>query len=135
MEVRNCRNCGKLFNYIGGSYRSLCPACIDKLEEKFQEVKAYVEDNRGVTMNDLTQRFEVDARQIEKWVREERLCFAEDSPIGIGCEKCGKMIKTGKYCPACAQEMENLMTNLYKASNNQPFAKKKDGNRMRFLDK
>lgn len=135
MEVRNCKNCGKLFNYIGGAYRNLCPACIDALEDKFQEVKKYVEDNPGVTMNELTEKFDVDSRQIEKWVREERLCFAEDSPIGIGCEKCGKMIKTGKYCPACGQEMESLMSNLYKASNNMPIAKKPSGSRMRFLDK
>ena len=42
MEVKNCKNCGRLFNYIGGAYKSLCPACIDRLEEKFQEVKKYI---------------------------------------------------------------------------------------------
>lgn len=43
MEVRNCRSCGRLFNYMGAP---LCPACQKKLEEKFQEVKAFLEENR-----------------------------------------------------------------------------------------
>lgn len=41
MEVKNCKNCGRLYNYIGGVYR-LCPECMRKLEEKFQEVKDYI---------------------------------------------------------------------------------------------
>ena len=36
MDVRNCKECGRLFNYIGG--QRLCPACKDKLEEKFAQV-------------------------------------------------------------------------------------------------
>ena len=43
MELMNCRNCKKLFNYIAGE--KLCPACKEKLEEKFQEVKKYIEEN------------------------------------------------------------------------------------------
>lgn len=31
MDVRNCRGCGRLYNYIGGSYRNLCPDCVRKL--------------------------------------------------------------------------------------------------------
>ena len=43
MELMNCRNCKKLFNYIAGE--KLCPACKEKLEEKFQKVKKYIEEN------------------------------------------------------------------------------------------
>ena len=42
MELMNCRNCKKLFNYIAGE--KLCPACKERLEEKFQEVKKYIEE-------------------------------------------------------------------------------------------
>ena len=44
MDVRNCRGCGRLYNYIGGSYRNLCPDCVRKLEEKFDIVKDYIEE-------------------------------------------------------------------------------------------
>ena len=44
MNVRNCRKCGKLFNYMMGM--PICPACKEKLEQKFQEVKKYIRENR-----------------------------------------------------------------------------------------
>ncbi len=40
MNVRNCRKCGNLFNYVSGP--PICMACREKLEEKFQEVKKYI---------------------------------------------------------------------------------------------
>ena len=49
MEVKNCKTCGRLYNYIGGVYR-LCPECMRKLEEKFQEVKDYIEDNHKILL-------------------------------------------------------------------------------------
>lgn len=53
MEVKNCKNCGRLYNYIGGVYR-LCPECMRKLEEKFQEVKDYIEDNPRADMREIS---------------------------------------------------------------------------------
>ena len=55
MEVRNCRGCGRLYNYIGGSYRNLCPECVGKLEDKFQEVKDYIEEHRAATISMISQ--------------------------------------------------------------------------------
>lgn len=136
MEVRNCKNCGRLFNYIGGTYRNLCPACVDSLEEKFQEVKKFVENNPHCTINDITEAMNVTAKQVEKWIREDRLFFTDDSPIGIDCEKCGTMIKSGRFCPACKNEMENQMNNLYKAVVKPSTTSVRSGNsKMRYLDK
>lgn len=136
MEVRNCKNCGRLFNFIGGAYRNLCPACVDMMEDRFVEVKKYIEDNPHCTINDITDAIDVSARQIEKWIREDRLFFADDSPIGIDCEKCGAMIKSGRFCPACKSDMENQMSNLYKAVVKQePVHKRSGSSKMRYLDK
>lgn len=137
MEVRNCKNCGRLFNYIGGAYKNLCPACIEALEDKFQDVKKYVEENPRCSINELSEKMEVSVKQLEKWVREERLCFADDSPIGLDCEKCGKLIKTGRFCEACRNEMQSQMSQLYKAEpvKRKDNIKKDTTNKMRFLDK
>ena len=68
-------------------------------------------------------------------MREERLKFSDDSPVGIECMNCGAMIKFGKYCEACKGKMIN---NLSHAVEEEPVKvevpKKSDGNRMRFLD-
>lgn len=41
---------------------------------------------------------DVSVKQIKQWVREERLVFSEDSPLGLECEGCGTIIKTGRFC-------------------------------------
>ena len=135
MEVRNCRGCGRLFNYIGGM-GFLCPACMEQLEEKFQQVKKYIRDNPRATMQQVSEDNEVSVGQIERWVREERLAFAEDSPIGIACESCGVTIKTGRFCPACKDAMSKNLGSMYKedAPLSRQRAEARERAKMRFLD-
>ena len=40
MEVTSCKDCGRIFNYVLGV--PICPACKEKAEAKFQEVKDYI---------------------------------------------------------------------------------------------
>lgn len=133
MNVRNCRKCGKLFNYIAGA--PVCPACKDALEKKFQEVKKYVQDNKGVTIHDVVESCEVDAQQVRQWVKEERLEFSDGGVTGITCEKCGATIATGRFCQKCKNEMtENLGSVLPKKQQEAPKKKDtKDPAKMRFL--
>ncbi|MBD5551868.1 MAG: flagellar protein [Lachnospiraceae bacterium] len=134
MNVRNCRKCGKLFNYVTGV--PICPACKDALEKKFQEVKKYVQDNRGATIPDVVENCEVDAQQVRQWVREERLEFSGEGVTGITCEKCGATIPTGRFCQKCKNEMTaNLNSAIPQKPKEAPKPKKdpKDNPKMRFL--
>lgn len=133
MNVRNCKKCGRIFNYVNGV--PICPACREALEEKFQEVKKYVQDNRGATIHDVVENCEVDPQQVRQWVREERLEFSGDGPTGITCEKCGEPIATGRFCQKCKNEMTaNLNTALPKKPKEEPKKKDiKDPAKMRFL--
>lgn len=138
MEVRNCKQCGRLYNYIGGSYRNLCPDCIATVEEKFSKVKEYIQEHREAGIHQVSTECEVSVRQIEQWVREERLCFADDSPIGIGCENCGKTIKTGRFCDSCKAQMINQFGNMYSKPENNQIRKpsvQSTSEKMRFLDR
>lgn len=111
MDIRNCRNCGRVFNYIGGV--SLCESCKEAVEKKFRQVREYIENNKHASIPQIAEDNEVTVQQINQWIREERLMFAEDSPIGIGCEKCGKMIRTGRFCEACKNEMAHSIKKAY----------------------
>lgn len=133
MDVRNCKGCGKLFNYISGP--PLCPTCAKALDVKFEEVKQYVYDHPRVAMQELSEVMEVSIPQIKQWIREERLSFAEDSLIGIDCEMCGITIKTGRFCNACKDKLTKGLQNLYQAPKpKQKPADPKESARMRFLD-
>lgn len=133
MDVKNCRGCGRLFNYIGGGYL-LCPVCKEELDKKFKVVKQYIYDNPRATMYEISQANDVSVPQIERWVREERLVFSDDSPIGIECENCGATIKSGRFCPKCKESVARGFGELYKEKTYQPTKTSKDKAKMRFLD-
>ena len=98
MDVRNCRQCGRLFNYLGGP--PICQACREAVEEKFQQVKEYVRNNPGSNIQMVAEDNDVTVQQIRQWIREERLEFSADSQVGIECEGCGASIRTGRFCDA-----------------------------------
>lgn len=99
MNVRNCRNCGRLFNYVVGVV--VCPACRESLEAKFQEVKEYIWEHKGAGITEVSQACDVDAAQIRQWLREERLEVTEHSALFLNCEACGTAIRSGRYCDSC----------------------------------
>lgn len=134
MEVKNCNSCGKLYNHVGGP--PLCAKCAHLLEDKFDKVKEYIYDNPGVGMQIVSDEMEVSVAQIKKWIREERLTFSEDSAIGLECEYCGTLIRTGRFCNHCKDKMINSLDNIYSKPKVEGFKKEtKDSPKMRFLNK
>ena len=133
MEVKNCKGCGKLYNSLGAA-TPMCPACMKALDEKYEAVKQYVYDNPRISINQLSEDMEVPIPQIQRWIREERLTFSEDSEIGIECEGCGAMIKTGRFCATCKQRMKQEMGNAIARPRQEIKKPEKDSPRMRFLD-
>ena len=69
-------------------------------------------------------------------MREERLSFSDDSPVGLECEKCGATIKTGRYCEKCKNRLNSDLASVMKKPE-APKDKIKDPrdnkNRMRYL--
>lgn len=105
MNVRNCRKCGRIFNYVVGPI--VCPHCMEEQEKVFQQVKEYVSAHYGADIAEVSRECEVEPSQIRQWIREDRLQFADDSPIRIPCEKCGVMIRSGRFCDKCRASMTN----------------------------
>ncbi len=135
MDVRTCRSCKRIFNYLSGPL--LCPSCREALENKFQEVKKYIIEHPGIHMQEVADACEVDIQQIRQWLREERLELTEESSMLLACESCGAPIRSGKFCDKCRNSMANNFQSLLK--NNKPtestLYKKKDKEnpKMRFL--
>ncbi len=134
MNARNCKRCGRVFNYISGM--PLCPSCREEMEAKFQTVKEYIQNNKDTTIKTVAQECEVDESQIRQWVREERLVFSDDSSIVMQCEICGAPIRTGRYCDKCKQDTMRSLTNAGRQPKApvQPQKKDRENPRMRFLD-
>ena len=117
MDVRNCKMCGNLFNYTGSP---LCPACNNKMEKKFSEVKDYIRENPTSSISVVSEETEV----------------PKESGVVIQCEKCGAPILTGRLCKECKRTMTKSLESLY--SVNAAGSDRKKGSesaRMRFIDK
>lgn len=133
MEVKNCKGCGRLFNYLQGP--PLCPACIADLENKFQQVKDYLRENPKAQMNQIAEDNDVSVKQIKQWVREERLTFTEESQITLDCENCGAPILTGRFCDRCRATLQNELSGAIKRPvRKEPQKQTRERERMRFLD-
>ena len=135
MDVRNCRKCGRVFNYVMGPIT--CPRCRDEMEAKFQDVKKYIREHPGVDVQTVSDECDVDKSQIYQWLREERLELAEGSMITLSCETCFKPIKSGRYCENCKRALAmGLMQAVKRPEAPPPIKAPKDASsRMRYLDK
>ena len=139
MEVISCMRCKRLFNYLAGP--KLCEACKKAVEEDFQKVKQYIQDNPRASLKQISEDNAVSTKQIQQWIREERLEFSKDSPIQLLCESCGDPIITGRYCAKCKNTVAKSLSSvadqkraaLARAIAAQQ-AKKDDKSGMRFLD-
>jgi len=134
MNIKNCRNCGKMFNYITGPV--ICPNCREAVEAKFQEVKQYIRDHKGVGIAEVSEACSVDPGQIRQWLRDDRLEVTEDSALMLNCEGCGAPIRSGRYCDRCKVNMANTFGSILNTNKPKPEIRKpdKDSPKMRFLD-
>ena len=113
-EIRNCKQCGRIFQYNGMS--KICSRCRKKDDDEYQVVKEYVYDNRGATITEISEETGVDEDRILRYIRAGKLeIIGEDSSILIQCERCGKGIRTGRFCDQCINELRTGLTGGAKA--------------------
>lgn len=102
MEVRNCTTCGKIFNSVMDIKR--CPACRKADDEKFREIRNYLYDHPGASIDEVAEVLEIDKRKILLFLREGRLETLGEHMV-LQCDSCGTPIRTGKLCEACKRDM------------------------------
>ncbi len=100
-----------MFNYVQGP--SICEPCKKEIEESFQRVKDYIVENPRASLKQISEDNGVTAKQIQQWIREERLMFSKDSPLKLMCEKCGEPILTGRFCAKCKGTMADTLNESF----------------------
>lgn len=108
MNVRNCKECGKIFQYDGIS--KLCYQCRREDDENYKKVREYLYEHPRAALVTVSEETEVSEDSILRYLREGRLEIVGDSPgLVLDCERCGKSIRTGRYCNECANEIDKGM--------------------------
>ncbi len=105
MALRNCNNCGTLFNALSSGTR-LCTQCENDEQERFNKVKAYIKENAGATVIEITKETGVERKELYEWVRSGRIDVAGIDGLGLHCESCGTLITSGRFCVECAVRMQ-----------------------------
>jgi flagellar operon protein (TIGR03826 family) len=110
MDVRNCRRCGKMYQFMG-SY--ICMNCVRQDDEDFIKVKEYVLDHHGASPVDVSEATGVEIKTISRFLREGRL-EAEGLELAVDetemvCENCRRPIKSGRFCESCAQDLQRQL--------------------------
>ncbi|MDD6428891.1 MAG: flagellar protein [Lachnospiraceae bacterium] len=135
MDIRNCRKCGRIFQYSGEG-PVICDNCKREQEKLFEQVRDYIRDNPGASMNQVSEENSVSINQIQQWVREERLEFSRESGVTFYCEKCGAPIRTGRFCNNCKNAMAQDLDSMYKKPVTAvPHKRRTERDAMRFMGK
>lgn len=104
MEIRNCEKCGKIYRYDGSK---ICMDCRREEENEFLRVKEYIYDNPGSTIQLVSEETEVSTKKIFRYLREGKLEIKDNNNnLVLDCERCGKPIKSGRFCEKCTIELE-----------------------------
>lgn len=138
MNVINCLNCGKIFNYNGFGSK-LCPVCRKLDEEDFKKVKEYLYENPGASMTEVANALEIPVSKIKRYLREGRLEIVSEQNLFLQCERCGIAINTGRFCDQCLKAMTKEFKSVLHEENKGPErpvvkdVKISDKNKMRYL--
>jgi flagellar operon protein (TIGR03826 family) len=115
-EVRNCKRCNKIFNYIGGA--PICSDCKQEDEVNFKKVKEYLYDHPKSSIYDVSKELEISIQTIKSYLKEGRLEIVGDGGnLFLECERCGKSISSGRYCSECTKEVTNDVKSLTEQMN------------------
>lgn len=109
-EIRNCKGCRRMFQYVSGPV--LCHVCRSLDEEEFQKVRDFLKEFPGATMQEVSTNTGVSPNKISRWLKEERLEVSETSAIALNCERCGVRIRSGRFCIECSKGLAKEMMNM-----------------------
>lgn len=102
MNIRNCSNCNKIYQYDGFN---LCHECRQENERDFMKVKEYLREKPGANISEVSEETEVPSKKIMEFLREGRLEIEPGGDIVLECEKCKKAITSGRYCNSCQSQL------------------------------
>jgi len=110
MELGNCANCGKLI--LITPFNDLCKDCIKEEEEQFEKVNRFLKkkENRTASMEEVVTATGVKEEVIYKLIKKGRIQLIHFPNLGYPCEICGKLIRMGKLCQDCSNNLEEELS-------------------------
>lgn len=110
LNVGNCSRCGKL--YAKNNIHDVCPACVKDIDRMYETVAKYLRDNRGSTIQQVSDATEVPVKLIVRFIREGRISVINMPNMSYPCDTCGEPIREGHICESCRKKLSRDYQNL-----------------------
>jgi flagellar operon protein (TIGR03826 family) len=108
MNVANCPRCGRIF--VKG-IQEVCPNCTKEIDLQLDKCIKFLRENRGSTLDEVSEANDVPVRQIMKFIRQGRISIIRYPNMGYPCEVCATHIREGSICESCRSKMVEDMAN------------------------
>jgi predicted amidophosphoribosyltransferase len=130
---KGCKRCGRM---LPDTYEEeYCPFCRETM--LFDKVRDYVR-SADVTEYQVASHFNIPVEKVRYWIKEGRIEYKDDNVKGEGgpsgitgmyCSRCGAPVTFGTLCTKCLKLLNENRKGY------SPVQKKKENERMRFLEK
>jgi flagellar operon protein (TIGR03826 family) len=125
LNVGNCPRCGKLY---AKNPKDLCPACVKEIELQYETCSKYLRENKGSTIQQLSDATETPVKQIVKFIREGRIAINNMPNISYPCEVCGTEIRESNICESCRSRLAKDVSNIEEDRKRAEGQRKEGGN-------
>jgi len=132
MNLDNCPRCGRLYLK---NVMDMCQACVKELEHQYETCVKYLRENKGSTIQELSDATEISIKEITRFIREGRISIANAPNMMYPCEICGTLIRDGHMCENCRGRLRKDFTTAAKEIAPAPEVKKSSGGAYRAFDK
>ena len=130
-----CDKCGGKYKYKAqGIYE--CEDCRNVMLDDYGKVRVFLETNGNAPAIVISAETGVPVSVIQEYLKDGKLEIPDGSDIYIKCEKCGKDIRYGKYCPSCATQLsKDLQGALHMGNIGEVPKVNKSTGKMRYFEK
>jgi flagellar operon protein (TIGR03826 family) len=113
-ELSNCPKCNGIF--VKTKFREICENCWKEEENAYDTVYKFIRkrENRAATITQVVEATGVEEELLLKFIRTGRLKLTQFPNLGYPCDKCGAIIREGKLCENCADELRQELDSYQK---------------------
>jgi len=126
LDFRYCSRCGRLY---ARTLHAICGNCLKEIEEEYQRCHRFLRENRGCTLQELSEETGVSTRQIAKFIHEGRISLSDSPNLAYPCESCGKMIREHALCTDCRNNLARQVKNATESIKSKPEPRQGEGYR------
>lgn len=108
----NCAVCGAPLEYTGlGHY--LCHECGHEQLDDYGKVREFLDENENAPIGFIEACTGVSKDFIKRLLDDGMVQITGGSKVKLLCNRCGKTITYGRYCPECTMDLANGIKSDY----------------------